>query len=418
MTTLTAAPAAPSARYDANVRWFMLFRFFGSLALWAPIWVRYLQEQRGLSLAQVTAMEAPFWLVIVLSEVPTGVVADRWGRRASMLLGVVFTAAATLVFGLAANFPLLLLSYLIWSLSMTLTSGADTAFLYDTLAANGREGEFRRLLGRANALEAAAFMAGALIGAPLAAVTTLNTPVLATAAISGLTVFLVLRFKEPPGHHDQARLSYRAIMTDGLRYVLAHRQIRTMMALRAVLLAGGTAGFVLIQPFLAAFDVPVGWFGVLSAPNRVGGIVGGLVAYQLARQFHERTTFWLLLGITALSLLALGVVPSVVIVTAFITLNFSNAVLRTLADNYINERSPSHLRATVMSVGNMAMSVVLAVALPSLGYFADRAGVQPAFTAAAVAGTLLGTLALLTWTLASRRADPLVPATTPVPARE
>ena len=73
--------AAARRDLEANIRKFYVYRFLENLYLWLPIWVVYLQQQRGLSLAQIGALDAPFWLVSVLAEVPTGAFADRYGRR-------------------------------------------------------------------------------------------------------------------------------------------------------------------------------------------------------------------------------------------------------------------------------------------------------------------------------------------------
>lgn len=113
------------ATYAKNIRRFYLFRFLADLQLWMPIWVIYLREDRDLSLTQITALDAPFWLVMVLAEVPTGAVADRFGRRASLASGVALNCVALFVFGIADSYALLLGSYILWATSLTLCSGAD-----------------------------------------------------------------------------------------------------------------------------------------------------------------------------------------------------------------------------------------------------------------------------------------------------
>src|SRR5215207_9410627 len=138
MTTTVLDPATRDA-YAANVRRFYLYAFFIQFQLWFPIWVVYLQEKRGFSLTQVTAVDIAFWLVIVLAEMPTGAVADRWGRKTSLLLGAISFATAIFFFGLADSFWSVLVTYVIWGVSMTLASGADAAFLYDSLVPLNRE---------------------------------------------------------------------------------------------------------------------------------------------------------------------------------------------------------------------------------------------------------------------------------------
>src|SRR5712692_9070433 len=136
--------AADRAALEANVRRCYVYRFLVNMQLWLPIWVLYLQEERGLTLAQITALDAPFWLINVLAQVPTGAFADRYGRKRAMLAGCVVLSAAYLMFGLASSYTLLLVSYALWAVGMAFGSGADLALLYDNLAALGRSQEYQR----------------------------------------------------------------------------------------------------------------------------------------------------------------------------------------------------------------------------------------------------------------------------------
>jgi MFS family permease len=81
---MTGQPLSPADQraYEANLKKAYLFQFFMSFQLWWPIWVVYLQDKRGLSLTQITALDSVFWLIIVVAQVPAGAIADRWGRKA------------------------------------------------------------------------------------------------------------------------------------------------------------------------------------------------------------------------------------------------------------------------------------------------------------------------------------------------
>ena len=76
MATETLSPADRRA-YEANLRRAYLYQFFMNFQFWWPIWVVYLQDERGLSLTQITALDSVFWLIIVVAQVPAGAVADR-----------------------------------------------------------------------------------------------------------------------------------------------------------------------------------------------------------------------------------------------------------------------------------------------------------------------------------------------------
>ena len=201
-----ALSPADARAYQANIWKFYLDTFLLNLQLWWPIWIIYLQEERGFSLGQVTLLEVPFYLSIVVLQIPAAAIADRWGRRTSLALGALLWAAGVTLFGLADTYQLLLFSYLVWGIAIALMTGADSAFLYDSLKALGREDEYQRIYGRAWAVLSAASLAGTLIGAPVAAATSLPFPIVLSGAIAALAVLATLTFTEPRPSHDEARL--------------------------------------------------------------------------------------------------------------------------------------------------------------------------------------------------------------------
>jgi len=397
-----APDLAAQRAYSRNVSLFYVYRFLHNLQLWVSIWVLYLQHERGLTLTQITLMDVPFWLLIVFAEIPTGAIADRWGRKLSLLLGAFSFALAIFLFGVATNFWWLLASYLLWGLSSTLQSGADTAFLYESLAAVGREGEFRKALSRAQAVTIAASLTGALIGAPLAAATSLAFPIVVSAGFALLAALVVLTFREPVRHESETRLSYRSIVREAGRHALRRPPLRSMIVLRAVLMGGGMAAMIFTQPFLASHDVPVGEFGVLTTLVRLLSIAGALLAYRAVASFGEHTIFYALAAGIAGALFVLAAVPSVLAFGMFAVLSFCNASVAPLTADYINRHSPAHLRATLASVGQMAFSVVLIAAEPGMGAIADQASLRTAFLVAAVTVSLLALPALVAWTAAAR----------------
>jgi MFS family permease len=404
---MSHAVAAPFTVRDAerNILRFYAYQFAGNLALWAPIWVLYLQQDRGLSLTQITALDAPFWLLAIVAEVPTGTVADRWGRKASLLLGAVVYALALFLFGLGENYLVLMLSYLTWPVALALQSGADSAFLYDSLAMVGRESQFRKVLGRSQAINSVGFLLGSLIGAPLAAATSLAFPILASAALMLLAALAALTFREPRHQSDAPPQPYLKTMGTAIRHAYAVPPLRWMIGVRAAIMGAGLVMIIFTQPFLASFDVPVAQFGLATTPVRLLAIAAALSAYRLAAALGERRLLWSLGIVTAAALLATGLVDSLAAFAMFAVVAMTNAVTSTITGDYINRHAPQALRATVMSVAQMAFSLVLLVAEPTLGLIADRSSLQTMFLAAAAGIGLLATLTLAAWTAASNNAD-------------
>ena len=154
---------------EKNILRFYAGTLLYNLMFFMPIWVIFLQQKHGLTLTQVTLVDFAFWMTMALTEVPTGAVADTIGRKTSMVIGYLLSIAATLLFGLAPTYPLLLLANSLWGIALTFLSGADMAFFYDTLQALGRQEEYKRRRGHLQALSVIGMGLGNGLGGLLAA---------------------------------------------------------------------------------------------------------------------------------------------------------------------------------------------------------------------------------------------------------
>jgi MFS family permease len=395
--------------YAANVWKSYAFQFLYSFQLWWPIWVIYLTDYRGFSLTQVGTLEAIFWIVIILSQLPTGLIADRFGRKTSLMLAGVFTTAAILVFGIAANYWVVLASYVVWGVGLTFASGADAALVFDSLKAVGREHEYQRVAGIGWGTFSLGTLAGLLLGAPLAAVTNLSFPVVISAVTCGLTIVVAWSFAEPPIHEGE-RPGYRELLTESARTIWRSPTVRSMLLLAAVLMASINATIVFSQPFLDEHDVPVRLFGLAQTPMRIAAIAGALVAHRATARLGMG---WMLTGaalVTVASYALLGGWNSVYAFGATTTLLLANGMLVPATTDYLNQRIPSAQRATILSARQFINSVIIAGGLPALGVIADQVSLQAVFWCSSAFLGVTAPLALALWLRADAEEKTAPPA--------
>ncbi len=383
--------------YEQNIWKTYVFTFLHALQLWWPIWVIYLTDERGFSLTQVSGLEALFWLVIVVAEVPTGMVADRFGRKPSLMAAAAFTSVAILVFGLSTNYLIVLLSYVVWGVGLTFQSGADSALTFESLKALGREREYQRVAGVVWGIFSLGVVVGLLLGAPLAAATNLRFPILISAALTFAGLLVAMTFKEPDLPHGEARLPYRALMAESARTAWRTPSVRAMLVLGALLLAAPNASVVFSQPFLDQHHVPIAMFGLAQAPTRGAGMIASLVAYRVSGAFGFRRTFiagFLLLG-GAYALL--GGWDSVYAFAGIgVAMTIMSMLLPVVVD-YLNQRIPSNQRATILSFRQLLTSIMIATIMPLQGLISDHMSLQTMFWATAGFVALTVPLALLYW---------------------
>lgn len=368
------------ASYARNLPTYYLYRFLGNLAFWMPIWVIYLQEVRGLSLTQIGLIDASFWLVGALSEVPTGVVADVWSRKTSLLLGLALQIVALLLYGLAPSWLWILIASIVWGIALSFTSGAAEALIYDTLCEMGREEEYTTVSGRALMLRQSAWVLAGLLGGWLAA-WDLRLPYLLTALLGLVVMGLAARLQEPPMRGEgEARPSYWHTIRQAARQAGSSPAVRFALGYGAVFpLASFTVGMLFLQPHALALGIPVAGMGLVMVLVRGAGIIGGAQAGRIVGWAGENR--WLTLAplLVIGGLLLLSVTHSLwgLLLLALI-IGVSATASPALEGLLLRSTAPS-VRATMFSAQSLLFTLLVAAVQPVLGYLGDHYHLSTAY---------------------------------------
>ncbi|HJN93192.1 MAG TPA: MFS transporter [Dehalococcoidia bacterium] len=393
------------AHYELNIQLFYGFRFLREAQLWIPIWIVYLIIDRGFSLSQIGIADAVFLIGLTLLEVPTGAIADRFGRSISLALGAGFLAISIAIFGLTTSFPILLASFLTWSLAETLLSGADLALVYDSLKALGREDEYEKQAGRGEAFMWGGATLGVLIGGPVAQLVSTEFTIFLGVGTTASMIFLALAMREPPRHEtDGVQTGYLEGARRAISLVWRLPSVRSAMLYSAALIAGLEATGYLLQPFLLDKGQEVGvTFSLLQVPGLLAGVLGSLLAFRIVTRAGTVPVFVVIpiVGVGAYAGLAL--IDALGAVAFFPIILLLRSTVQPIATGYINRRVPSDQRATILSLQSLMIGLLLAPFSASVGIIFDEVGLQWAF---AVPGIALAALALTTgsvWVRAHRR---------------
>ena len=427
-----ATPAYDSVPFRRNIRIYYLFMASTGFMVFLPIWIIYLINGRGLSLTEVGVFEAVFWIVIIVGEVPTGAIADRFGRRISLTLGAFLFAVSCVIFAMADTFTILLVSYVALGLAMTLYSGAGDALLYDSLRVLGRTREYEQHAGRAHGLFWGMMVLATAVGGPLSYLIGYSPAILLSAVFFLVSGVFALMLREPPRRDadfpadplhappadvqhtsagdSQAGLPIFNEMIEGFRIVWRIRPVRYLVPFAAVLIALFDMPRFLTQPYVAQHGLdPLAsaadgfiWSALL-VPAYLGSMIGMLSAAQLMAKFGERRSFPTVLVFGAVFMIPLVIWNHLGLLGAIFFVSIAQAAIRPVASGYINRRIASDQRATVLSifslVGGGAMGVVLVIVVPAADVISFPAAFGIALAITATVGVALWWL----WRLAHRR---------------
>ncbi len=399
------APAAPP-RFDArrNVSLFSLLGLVRDFSPLVGIWVVYLTGYRHLTLTEVGVLDGAFWVVKLVAQVPSGLLADRYSRRSMVLAGTVIEASGVVAFGFAAGFGMLLLSYVLWSIGMALKTGSnDQALLYDSLAFGGRQQEFGDRFGLYQALATVGALGGGLIGGFVAAALNLRVAVLAAVIPYLPAVLILLAMREPPRSATvTAPSTYLATIVGGLGGMWRDRGLRYAVLFSIALSSFAPIFSLLAQPFMSTHLVPLALFGVLGIPVRVLDAGAAFASGRLARRIGLPRTLAAALVAMTVGVAVLTGVDHVAAFAGFVIAFPAISLALPALGGYVNDRTGQRVRATVLSLTPLGTSFAWIFVSVSGGALAEQS-LQLAF---GVLGALVVIASVVTYVLWLRAERP------------
>ncbi|KTG27790.1 MFS transporter [Haloferax profundi] len=365
----------------------------------AAIWILFVRS-RGLSFAEVGALNSVWWLALVASEIPTGYVGDRLGRRSAMALGTAIIAVSTVAMGLSSTFLQFAIVYGTWAVGETFRSGSDDAWLYDLLGETDETQEFANVRGRATGVGLAIGAVTTLAGGVIADATNYSVPFFATAVVTALGIPILLSVPETGNSGDEFTPK-RALRV--IREKLTRPPLRGFVVYFALLFGVVNMAYIFDQPIVR--DVALG-LGVpesatntaVSASYAVFSLAAAAASYR-AGWIRDRIGIrrWFLLA-PILVALAFGSLPlfGPLAFPAFVVARAVTNSSVVLGNQYVNDRVDSVGRATVLSAAGMLYSLAVVPFELAGGVVADA--VSPTGALAAFGGVLLVGSAVL-WTV-------------------
>ena len=363
-------------RIQRSLRTFYVFRLLATSYLYVPIFMLF-WESRGLSFFERLALGGLYSAVVILVEVPTGVFADRIGRRRSMLLGALTMVASCLLATQATSFGMFAIAEALGAISLALCSGADSAYLFDFLHTHDRVHEYARRESTASAWHLMG-SAVAFAGSGFLAHIDLALPYLVTAGVAAIAavVACLLHDDSPPAplHRapaGQVLRSWGAQMRAALGEVRANARLAWLVGYSAVVFVLLRATIYLYQPYLKERGLGLVAIGLLFAGVYA---VAALVAYRtylLRRRFGDDLLLWLLLGVLAGSFVGLAGVGNGPWMLVLLGVQAVAAGLYSpLTKPLINvEITDSRRRAAILSVESMVRRAAMGVFAPLAGLY-------------------------------------------------
>ncbi len=358
---------------ERNLRLFPRYKAATSVLPWLPVFFLYFIER--VPLGDAVLLGSVYYFSVFILEVPSGYCSDRFGRRPTLILASIMTILACASFIAATSFEVLLVAQALLAAGIAFQSGSDSALLYDSLRALGREREYTERETIAHKWSMTALACSCLVGGALGMLDLRLAYVVALLA-AFVSVIQCVSFTEPLVEADSRAGGFVSQMRDTLGY-FSNPLLGWVLGFFVIGYSLEHVPYEFYQPYLKLLGqgAITGWLAASSAPvvsgvvisiSMFGGAVGAAVSQRLIDRVGLRALLLTSVAIQAVIVAGLSLVLNPIMLVLVMFRNFSMSMARGPMLGAIAPHVPSTQRATFLSVLSLAGRAGFSLALFTL----------------------------------------------------
>lgn len=356
-----------------NILALYLIKISKWFSLVMPIIVLFYQDN-GLGLQDVFILKSIYSIAAVTLEIPSGYLADVWGRKKCLVSGCILVFIGFLCYSFTGSFETFIIAELLLGIGQTLVNGADSALLYDTTVHYKKEEQYLRYEGRitmiGNFAEAIAGIFGGLL-----AVYSLRFPFYGQAFIAFIGIPAAFSLKEF-NLKDNIANPVREIIRIVKYSLFINKKLCFNILFSGIIGAATLTMAWFVQPFLIYLEMPTSYYGIIwTALNLTVGLAA-LYSDRIERYFGMNRMNLIILLMIVGGYVALAYNLSywglLILLIFYIFRGFATPILK----GYINQLTMSDMRATVLSIRNFVIRLIFAAIAPFIGWLNDIYSLQ------------------------------------------
>ncbi|MDL2244943.1 MFS transporter [Parabacteroides sp. OttesenSCG-928-J18] len=350
-------------------------------------------EDHGLGLQDVFILKSVYSVAAVALEIPSGYLADVWGRKKCLVTGCFLFFGGYLCYSCTHTFEAFIIAELLLGIGQTLVNGADSALLYDTTAHYKKENLYMRYEGRitmiGNFAEAVAGILGGLL-----AVSSLRYPFYGQVVIAFIGIPAAFSLKEYAGK-TQVQNPVNEILRIIKYALVTNKKLCYNILFSGVIGAATLTMAWFVQPFLIDLETPTEYFGIIWTVLNLTVGIAALYSDRIERYFGIQKTSLLILFFIIGGYVALAYNQTywglAVLFVFYLFRGFATPILK----GYINQMTFSEMRATVLSIRNFVIRLIFAAVTPFIGWLNDMYSLRVALLVSAAVFFIPGLIFVL-----------------------
>lgn len=359
-----------------------------SNALFSICIITYFFRSFGLNMEEIFMLQSAFGLAIVFFEIPSGYLADRWGRKQTIIAGCVLDVVGYVIYANSTGFWSILVAEVLLGIGFSLHSGTIEAMTYDTLLVTGEELSQPHVTSRQYYFMSNSEAICSVIGGFLAMIS-LSTAIGCTVIPLVIGLFVACTLVEPKRVKMVGESHARELWKIGMNTFVRNEGLRSVILVYALISVMTLMIFWFMQPYLEILEAPMLAYGLVHALSVLSGGFASKHAEKIWLRTDNRGMFQLIAVIIVTCFLVLGLPPGWWGLVFFFIGRMAWSLLRPITSYALNNMAESDVRATVLSMSSFPGRLIFFVLSQRLGAAADTHGIPFALMSGGVVGGFL-----------------------------
>lgn len=369
-------------KYKGNIKKLYATNFLIKMQFFSGILIPFLTEWGKISFTQIMILQS--WCVgwIFILEIPTGTIADYFGRKLSLILGYITMFIGVFAYSISPKFIMFLLGEFFWALSASLNSGTFEAMIYDTLKITNKEKESKKIFSHLNSFSILGVLIAAPLGSVIAAYISLRASMLFVVIPVSIAIIIGFTLKEPTEKSKRSKKKYLTFLKEGMKIFKKDNAVRWLTLDGLVIAVLSYFMTWLYQPRLEMIGVKIKYFGIINSIF-IAAEIGVVNIYDKLERFlrSKKATLMFSAIVTGIGFFFIALTNNVYIVIIGIIVSIGFGIPRIVfIRNYINKHIETEKRATIMSATSMMQQFVLMIINPFFGLIAENSLIPVSIT--------------------------------------
>ena len=377
----------------SNIKNEYLYRFFSSFDITSAIWVLYL-GYKGMNLVQIGLLEGIFHVTGLLSEIPTGALADLFGRRRILIIGRMMSLISAIIMLFSNSFLGFAMGFILSAWGYNLNSGSEEALIYDTLKELKKEDEYLKINGRINLIIEISQGLAVFIGGILSQIDFSISYI--TAIIVGIiSLTFSFNFKEVDIRDDfEERITIINHFKKSMKILKDNKKLLNIIMFFPIVYTFSAIVYFYGQQFLNDLGYSRLNISTIFLFNGILSAIGAILSDKIYKKYNA--SGWLSISmIISFLLILMGNISKELSIFTFLAIGFLTAILQPISSKLINSMVESKQRATIISVESMFYSLMMIILFPVCGLIGDLLSLELSFEIIGIIGVVITTIEIL-----------------------